>query len=117
LVITVRKCGRWARHFRTGGRDVGSERPAAGGSNESSVVELFAEEPSPAEAVMMTELVEKLLRDLGQRDAEILTLALQGHGAAEISDRLGRPSRTVYRVLDRIKKRLEVAQAEPLSPA
>jgi RNA polymerase sigma-70 factor (ECF subfamily) len=57
-------------------------------------------------------LVEQLLRDLGKRDSAILTLALQGHSAAEISEQLGRPARTVYRVLARIKRRLQAAQGE-----
>jgi RNA polymerase sigma-70 factor, ECF subfamily len=94
-VITARKCGRWARRFHAGRRDVSAEVPAAGASDELGVVELFAEQPSPAEAAMLSELVEQLLLDLGDRDGAILALALQGYSAAEISDQLGRPGRTV----------------------
>jgi RNA polymerase sigma-70 factor (ECF subfamily) len=65
---------------------------------------------------MLSEAVEQLLRDLGQRDGEILTLALQGYSAAEISEQLGRPQRTVYRVLARIKARLEAASANVPPP-
>jgi RNA polymerase sigma-70 factor (ECF subfamily) len=111
-VITTRKCGRWARKFHTGRRDVAAEVPAAGACDESSVIELFSDDPSPAEAAMLSELVELLLRDLGERDGAILALALQGQSAAAISEQLGRPERTVYRVLERIKRRLQAAQAE-----
>jgi RNA polymerase sigma-70 factor (ECF subfamily) len=106
-VITTRKCGRWATKFYTGRRNVSAEVPTG---DESGVVELFSEDPSPAEAAMLSELVEQLLRDLGERDGAILTLALQGYSGAEISEQLGRPVRTVYRVLDRIKRRLQAAQ-------
>jgi RNA polymerase sigma-70 factor (ECF subfamily) len=114
-VITTRKCGRWPRKFHTGQRDVNAEVPAAGASDASSVIELFAEDPSPIEAAALSELVEQLLRDLGERDGAILTLALQGYSAPEISEQLGRPARTVYRVLERIKRRLQAAEVEASS--
>lgn len=115
-LITARKCGRCARHFHAARRDVNAELAAAGGTDDSDVIEAFSGEPSPAEAVMLSEVVEQLLRDLGQRDGAILTLALQGYSAAEISDRLDRPARTVYRVLERIKARLQAAPADVTSP-
>jgi RNA polymerase sigma-70 factor (ECF subfamily) len=114
-VITLRKCGRWARTFHTAQRDVNVEVPVAGASEASSVIELFAEDPSPVEAAALSELVEQLLCDLGERDSAILTLALQGYSAAEISEQLGRPKRTVYRVLERIKRRLQATEAETSS--
>jgi RNA polymerase sigma-70 factor (ECF subfamily) len=101
-VITARKCGRWAQRFGTQQRDLNAEVPGG----PAAGWEVFSGEPSPEEAVQLSELVEGLLRELGQRDGEILTLALQGHSADEISDRLDRPRRTVYRVLERIKGRL-----------
>jgi RNA polymerase sigma-70 factor (ECF subfamily) len=111
-VITTRKCGRWARKFHAERRDVSAEVPGAGTAGESGVVELFSDEPSPAEAVVLSELIEQLLGNLGQRDGAILTMALQGSTAREISAQLGRPARTVYRVLERIKRRLQAAPVE-----
>jgi RNA polymerase sigma-70 factor (ECF subfamily) len=107
VLITARKCGRYARRFHAARRDVNAEAAAVDGSDESGVIAAFSAEPSPTEAVMLSELVELLLRDLGERDGAILTLALQGYSAAEISNQLGRPPRTVYRVLKRIKRRLQ----------
>jgi RNA polymerase sigma-70 factor (ECF subfamily) len=106
-VITARKCGRCARRFHAARRDVNAEIPTAASADRSGVIEAFSDDPSPEEATMLSELVEQLLRELGRRDGEILTLALQGYSAAEISERLDRPGRTVYRVLERIKRRLQ----------
>jgi DNA-binding CsgD family transcriptional regulator len=47
------------------------------------------------------------LHGLEGRDREIATLALQGYSAHEIGTQLGRSRRTVYRVLGRLKQRLE----------
>jgi RNA polymerase sigma-70 factor (ECF subfamily) len=106
-VITLRKCGRWQEHFRTARRNLKAEEnpsdPAAGGVPS----EALADEPTPAEAAMLTETVEELLAGLQERDRAIVTLALQGYSAVEISAQLGLIERTVYRVLERVKKRLE----------
>jgi DNA-directed RNA polymerase specialized sigma24 family protein len=61
---------------------------------------------------MLTETVERLLAELAGRDRAIVTLALQGYSAVEICEQLGRPERTVYRVLGRVRKRLEQMRAE-----
>jgi RNA polymerase sigma-70 factor (ECF subfamily) len=108
-LITTRKCGRWARMFHSAKREVDIEVPA---SDRSALAQLFSDEPSPEEAAMLAEEVEQLLRELGKRDGEILTLALQGYTPAEISAQLHRPGRTVYRVLERIRVKLEAASAE-----
>jgi RNA polymerase sigma-70 factor (ECF subfamily) len=115
-LITARKCGRYVRHFHAGRRDVNAEVAPAGGADASGVIEAFDDEPSPAEAAMLSELVEQLHRGLGPRDGEILALALQGYSAAEISSQLVRPARTVYRVLGRIKARLEAAPEDAPPP-
>jgi RNA polymerase sigma-70 factor (ECF subfamily) len=107
-VITLRKCGRWRQRFQTGKRCVNAEvslqMPA---SASGSGWQPPGHEPTPAEAAMLTETVEDLLRGLEGRDRSIATLALQGHSAREISTQLNRPERTVFRVLARIKSRLQ----------
>jgi RNA polymerase sigma-70 factor (ECF subfamily) len=116
-VIAVRKCGRWHAHFHTQGRDVAAEvsvRPA--GDDSGSGWEALAREPSPAETTMLAETVEQLLGELEGRDREIVALGLQGYTAVEIRDRLARPERTVYRVLKRVRKRLEQMRAEGAEP-
>jgi RNA polymerase sigma-70 factor (ECF subfamily) len=104
-VITVRKCGRLNRYFRAAGR--AAELADPGTAEADPLRQALADDPSPAEAILLTELVEELLRDLPERDRAVVTLGLQGHSAVEISTHLGRPERSVYRVLQRVRSRLE----------
>jgi RNA polymerase sigma-70 factor (ECF subfamily) len=116
-VITVRKCGQWIDHFHAGVRDVGREgAPPSGAGEAGRTWEALAREPNPSEVAMLTETVEHLLRGLPERDREILALALQGYAALEISEQLGRPERTVYRVLERIRKQLQRQRTESAGP-
>jgi RNA polymerase sigma-70 factor, ECF subfamily len=101
-VITLRKCGRWVEYFHAGRRSVTVEE-----AGDSRVGDVVAREPAPDEAAMLTETIERLLRDLEGREREIVTLGLQGLGAAEIATQVGRTRRTVERVLARLKARLE----------
>ena len=107
-VITVRKCRNVAEHFHAARRNVAREA-APEHSGIGSVT--LARDPTPSEVLMLAETVEELVRGLPERDREILSLALQGYAADEISTQLQRPLRTVYRVLERIKKRLQRQQA------
>ncbi len=107
-VITCYKCGRWRKRFHTGKRDIAHEVPLQPATDDSSSGwEVLDSDPTPAEAAMLADTVANVQRDLEGRDRDIATLALQGYRAPEISTQLGRPQRTVYRVLGRIKKRLE----------
>jgi RNA polymerase sigma-70 factor (ECF subfamily) len=103
--ITVRKCAHKAEHFHAARRDVGREAPPA---NSSEVGwEALAREPTPLEAVLLTDTVERLMRNLAERDRTILALSLQGFTSAEISEQAGCTERTVYRVLAVIREQLE----------
>jgi RNA polymerase sigma-70 factor (ECF subfamily) len=111
-LITVRKCYRWTAHFYTVGRDVRAEVPPNAAADESVCGwEPQAREPTPEQAAILAETVEEMLRELAPREREVVTLALQGYTAAEISGQLHRPGRTVYRILERVKKRLQRMQA------
>jgi RNA polymerase sigma-70 factor (ECF subfamily) len=112
-VITLRKCGRWSERFHAALRDVSREVvPPAGEEEAGAAWEALDREPAPAEIAMLAETVEALLRDLGERDRAIVTLTLQGCSVAEVSAQLGRPQRTVYRVLERLKNRLTRVQTD-----
>jgi RNA polymerase sigma-70 factor (ECF subfamily) len=110
--ITVRKCCRAAERFQAGKRDLNAEAGPPAADELSSDCQALAREPTPSEAAMLTETIEHLLRGLEGRDRDIVTLSLQGYTGPEISAQLGRPERTVYRVLGRVRKRLEQMQAE-----
>ena len=61
---------------------------------------------------MLTETVERLLASLDVDERPIVELSLQGHSTQEISEQLGVPERTVRRVRERVRRRLERAQGE-----
>ncbi len=106
-VITLRKCGRQTRQLRAGCRDVRREEaPPAGPDGSLGGWEAPGREPTPAEAATLADTVEQLLRDLDEREQGVVTLSLAGHSIPDISRQLGRSERTVYRVLDRVRRQL-----------
>src|SRR5205807_1540165 len=113
VVITQRKCGRRMDYFHAACRDVGREATAEVASGDSGAdVGARADEPTPSEAAMLSETLERLMRSLQGRHREILALNLQGYSPAEVSARLGCTERTVYRVLERVKEWLETTRQE-----
>jgi RNA polymerase sigma-70 factor (ECF subfamily) len=112
-LITVRKCGHRAKHFRTARRDVQREVHAGTADDPAgSPVEPSSAEPTPPEKAIMAEIVEELLHGLDDSEQPVLLLSLQGYTVAEISAQVGRTERTVQRVLQRLRKRLERMQAD-----
>jgi RNA polymerase sigma-70 factor, ECF subfamily len=109
-MITLRKCADRAAYYRAGKRDVARE--VAGGADDSgpgAAAEIALDrEPIPEEAAVLAETVEALFRAVDDPDERaILELSLQGFTAAEISESLGRAERSVRRLRERIRKRLE----------
>jgi RNA polymerase sigma-70 factor (ECF subfamily) len=109
-MITLRKCADRAAYNRAGKRDVNRE---AGGSDSTFGNLALDREPAPDEAAALAEAVEALFRSVDDPDElAILELSLQGYTAPEIGDRLGRAERSVRRLRERVRKRLERMQAE-----
>ena len=73
--------------------------------------ELAGREPSPLEALLLTETVDQLVGAFAVEDRPVVELSLLGYTAVEISGRLGRAVRSVRRVRQRIQKRLRRMQA------
>ena len=69
--------------------------------------EAIAREPTPDEAAMLAETLEQLMRPMDQRQRKMVVLVLQGLNEREISDNVGRSQRTVRRLLQRVKAKLE----------
>ena len=101
--IAVRKCGKWNRHFRTRKRSAARELPPARERDEPPA----ASEPGPDEVVALADLVDNLLRGLGQRERTVCELRLQGYQPGEIAAKASCAQATVFRDLKRIKERLE----------
>jgi RNA polymerase sigma factor (sigma-70 family) len=113
-LITLRKCADRAAYFGAAKRNVARE--AAGGSSDSAyplVALALDRDPRPDEAALLSETVEALFRAIDDPDERsILELSLQGYTAAEISERLGRAERSVRRLRERVRKRLERMRAD-----
>lgn len=107
-VITLRKCGHRAAYYKAACRDVRRESMSFADDDEAEAGwEAIAREPTPLEAMMLGETVADLLRSLDGRDRKLATLALQGYTRMEIAEQVGCTERTVYRVLERLRRRLE----------
>jgi RNA polymerase sigma-70 factor (ECF subfamily) len=114
-IITLRKCADRAAYYRAGKRDVTRETATGGDDSAPGAVELALDrEPRPEEAAVLAETVEALFRTIDDPDERsILELSLQGHTATEISERLGRAERSVRRLREHVRKRLERMQTDP----
>jgi RNA polymerase sigma-70 factor (ECF subfamily) len=113
--ITLRKCGHCLEHFEAGCRDVRREEPRRSAADDSSASwEAIARDPTPSEAVVLAETLEEVMRGLTDSHRQMIQLSLQGYSAAEISAEVGYTIRTVQRVLERVRRRLEKIRAEGL---
>ncbi len=102
--ITVRKVREHARfHLR---QKRGVDREIAG-LDTSALGE--APGPLPDEAVAIAEEFERLLASLDEEDRRIVELKLQELSNLEVADALGCSERTVRRLLNRLRSRLEQA--------
>jgi RNA polymerase sigma factor (sigma-70 family) len=72
----------------------------------------IAREPTSPEAAQLTEAVEQLFRGLDAVDRGILERSVQGYKPDEVAEQVGVSRRTVYRLLERIKGRLQRMEAD-----
>jgi len=104
-LITVRKCGRVARHFRGPVHDVGKEVPR--GTDSAPDWEAVAHEPTAEEALELSETLERLMQQLSDQDRRILELRLQEYKVSDIGEQIGRTEFTVEGRLKKIRNRLQ----------
>src|SRR5262249_42813161 len=104
--ITLRKCADRVRYHRAECRDVAREAgtPAAG---DEPWREAVGREPTPEQAVVLGETVEQVMRGLNEDERAVIELSLQGYSTQEISDQLGRATRSVRRLRERVRIQLE----------
>ncbi len=102
--ITLHKLHRQVRRNSARKRDVERETPL---DEHSPSLAALAREPSPVEAIALTDQVEQLMRGLQPVERHILQLRLQGYQLDEIAQQSDRGERTVRRTLERIKGMLE----------
>jgi RNA polymerase sigma-70 factor (ECF subfamily) len=110
-LITLRKCADRAAYLRADRRDLAREATGPAGEDGPDVGPAALDRaPRPEEAAILAETVEHLFRDLSAHERPILELSLQGYTVSEISVRLGRAERSVRRLREHIRKRLERLQ-------
>jgi RNA polymerase sigma-70 factor (ECF subfamily) len=110
-MITMRKCLDRVEYHRAQCRDVQREASAKlDAEGGEPWWEAVAREPTPPEAAVLRETVEQLLRELSEPERPILELSLQGYTAQEISERLGRAERSVRRLREQVRRKLESMQ-------
>jgi RNA polymerase sigma-70 factor (ECF subfamily) len=109
-LITVRKCAERAAYQRAACRDFAREVSPPRGEEAAPWHDPLGREPTPLEAVVLSETVEQLFAGLDHHERPILELSLQGYTTREISERLGRAERTVRLLREGIRHRLERMQ-------
>lgn len=109
-LITVRKCANRTEFWQAAKRDLQREvnLPRHGGPLEDAL----ARDPTPAEAAILSESVELLMKKVPEQDRSILTLHLRGCDIAAISAQVGRSERTVRRTLERVRRMLMRLQSD-----
>jgi RNA polymerase sigma-70 factor, ECF subfamily len=113
-MITVRKCTNVRVRFGRQARNVHLEIAAdANGDSSAGGWEALGREPTPAEAAVLADLMERLLTALPERDRRIVALSLEGKTTREISAEINRAERTVRRTLEHFRGKLEKAILEP----
>ena len=111
-LITARKCTNVRVRFGRKGRNVHLEMDASD-SDSGPSWEALAREPTPDQAAVLTEMIERVIASLPERDRRIVSLSLEGKDASQIGEVIGRAERTVRRTLDHFRARLEEAVKEP----
>ena len=109
-LITLRKCADRVRYHKAECRDL--EREAGTGEADAPAPwqGALGREPTPEHAAVLSETVEQILLELKEDERGVFELCLQGYSTQEVSQRLGRPERSVRRLRERLRKRLEQLQ-------
>jgi RNA polymerase sigma factor (sigma-70 family) len=108
VTITLRKARNAANMHRRRKRDVGREQTFAGksksGSMDLMLEELDAAAPTPAEAMVLNEALERRLEALHDPELRQISLwRLEGYTNREIADRHDCTERSIERKLNRIR--------------
>jgi RNA polymerase sigma-70 factor (ECF subfamily) len=99
--ITRRKCGHKVDLFQTERRDAYREDAL------DAAWEAVARGPSPHEAAVLIESIERLGRDLEPHQRRMLTLLLDGQKPSAIAKDVGYSQRMVERFRERLRERLQ----------
>jgi DNA-directed RNA polymerase specialized sigma24 family protein len=99
----VRKCAKKVDNFLAAKRDVSREVPGKASANHDSSVNAVTDEPSPEDIAIFNETLDQLFDRLPELLQTIVGLRLQGLSNLEISQKIQRSERTVYRSLNQVR--------------
>jgi RNA polymerase sigma factor (sigma-70 family) len=112
VTITLRKARNAARDHRRDRRDIAREQTLSDTNDDDgscpgwALKQMDASTPSPAEAAVLNEALERRLQSLADPDLRQIALwRLEGYTNREISDRLECTERSVERKLERIRSK------------
>jgi RNA polymerase sigma-70 factor (ECF subfamily) len=113
-VITLAKARRQARFHHRGKRSIARERSldAAGDDQRAPLYEAVERGPTPEEAAAFGDQLEKLLAGLDEEERQLVLLKLEDRTHDEIAHALRCSERTVRRILNRVRSRLQGMLAE-----
>lgn len=83
-----------------------AEKRRVARTDSQSALPFVAVEPQEQDAVEFSETLESLAKNLPERASRVLQLILEGHGVAEIAEKLDVSTKTVQREKNRIGKQL-----------
>lgn len=107
--ITVAKTRMHVRHHKRKRRDVSAEQHIdhAVADGEARVPELAGSGTTPEEQVEFADQFHHLMDQLDQEERQVLDLRLQQLPNSDIADQLGCSERTVRRIVNRLKEKME----------
>jgi RNA polymerase sigma factor (sigma-70 family) len=96
------------RLTRTAKHNLAREEPLYVSRGDQQVMrEVASPDPSPSETAQAGDRLEQLMAGFGPREIEVLTLRRQGLTHAEVAERIGMNERSVRRIIELFRSRLE----------
>ena len=107
-LITVRKCNKQAETHHAARRDVNRENPPSQLTEDvEGCLDLQSQEPTPEHLVMLEETLVAVYKNLKAGERELVQMRLQGYMVEELATHADCTERTIYRLLERVRKILE----------
>jgi RNA polymerase sigma factor (sigma-70 family) len=96
------------RLTRTAKHNLAREEPLYVARGDREVLrEVASPDPSPSETAQAGDRLEQLMAGFGPREIQVLTLRRQGLTHAEVAERIGMNERSVRRIIELFRSRLE----------
>ena len=105
--ITICKCTNRVNGFMTAKRNIRREVAGKAHNSTDSSIHAISVEPTPEELAVFNETLDQLFDRIPESFREVVLLRLEGLSNLEISEKIGRTERTVYRWLDGVRETLE----------